>query len=184
MATQDEQEYLAVRVDEEERIRRELELTEMRLRAASAAASPEADAIKEVARQINGHSGLVPEVVQEATAVMVMGVKIPRRVVWIKLPEPYSELQLKVWLNFPRRFREELSEATTEDGIRAVLMKIVLEHNGWLDEDDAGDESTLPQPSSPEFWSRISDEVFAVFMLILKREIDNIPNFARSIASN
>jgi hypothetical protein len=54
-----------------------------------------------------------------------------------------------------------------------ALRKIVLEHNGWIDEDG----QPLPIADSDEFWERIPDVLLSVLIAIVGNEI------AKTVAS-
>jgi len=82
---------------------------------------------------------------------------------WVTLPPPYGDtdppMKVRIWVNYPNRFADDLVNGD-EDAIYEVLSKIVLEHNGWLDEDGKplpalarGDAEVMRR-----FWQAIPNE--------------------------
>jgi hypothetical protein len=90
------------------------------------------------------------------------GPRIPRREEWLELPEEYAGFKVLVWVNYPRRLNDELSSGDQER-IKAALLKVVLAHNDWCDEDGA----PLPRASDEGFWEAIPDELAASIIVLL-----------------
>lgn len=103
-------------------------------------------------------------------------VQIPRREVWIDLPEEYAGLRVKVWVNFPRALLLEL-QSSDNDRLAAALGKIVLEHNDWADSDGVA----LPEPANAAFWQLIPDELAGVILVLLNQELGRLPNSLRAM---
>lgn len=90
------------------------------------------------------------------------GSRIANRTVWLDLAEPFDNLQIKAWLDYPREVAVLWTpidgETTAERGRRTILAsrETFLEHRGrdngepWEDED-----GVLPPPTEQEFWERI-----------------------------
>lgn len=84
------------------------------------------------------------------------GKRIANRTPWIDLPEPFDNLRVRVWLDYPQEVADLLSPPPDEtpeqasERITRFLKEVILQHDGW--EDDAG---VLPQPDTDEFWERI-----------------------------
>src|SRR4051812_40815396 len=75
-----------------------------------------------------------------------------QRVEWLDLPadSEYAEFKVKAWTNYPQRLMTELGSNEPER-VRPALQKIVLEHNGWIDQEG----EPYPLASSPDFWEAI-----------------------------
>lgn len=88
------------------------------------------------------------------------GPKMPKRYAWIDIPE-YEGFRAKVWLNYPDEWlKKEMAAAKDADRQQwQPLKRIVLEHNGWTDE-----EGPLPDPSEDAFWERIPNELLAFIL--------------------
>jgi hypothetical protein len=106
----------------------------------------------------------------------VNGPRIPRRAAWFTLPDEYGEteppMQAKLWVSYPHRLMDDIRSGDPELQLPA-LRKIVLEHNGWIDEDG----QPLPIADSDEFWERIPDVLLSVLIAIVGNEI------AKTVAS-
>jgi hypothetical protein len=114
---------------------------------------------------------------------------VPRRTAWVPeenddrpearaFAEAYPGMRVRLWINYPKRLQAEISPAGVEDAdererrAREALKKIVLEHNGWADEDGAA----LPPPSDDGFWETIPDELAAGLVLLVLRAPSRLPN--------
>ena len=67
---------------------------------------------------------------------------------WVDLPaDSYPGFRVRIRSNFPQRLANEIASG---DAVRAVtaLRSIVLEHNGWCDEDG----EPLPLATDEGFW--------------------------------
>ncbi len=103
-----------------------------------------------------------------APAALPVGPQIPRREAWLDVPE-YPGFKLKLWLNYPRRLLDTLSEGD-EAAKRDALLRIVLEHNGWRDEEG----QPYPLASSPEFYAAIPTELAIVVVLLAVDEVTTV----------
>ena len=99
------------------------------------------------------------------------GPRIPRREVWIDFPPEYPGFRVKVWLNFPARMLDDLRSGDV-DRMRKTLFKVVLEHNGWVDEDG----EPYPPPTDEDFWTTIPTEVGVTIIALINIEVTKLPN--------
>lgn len=99
------------------------------------------------------------------------GPRVPRREQWVELPAPYAELRIKVHVNYPGRLTGEL-ESGDLARIRAAMVAIVTEHNGWLDEDGA----PYPPASDLTFWEVLPPELLGVIVAVATSEAGRLPN--------
>lgn len=114
----------------------------------------------------------------------------PRIERWVDVPD-YPGYQVKLWVNYPRHLRtmltaEDLEAAEGLEGqqleayaaelkakLEGVLAAIVLEHNGWPDEEGM----TLPSPQTPGFWDLLPDQHLANIVMSLARDAPaQLPN--------
>lgn len=85
------------------------------------------------------------------------GKRIANRTPWIDLPEPFDNLRVRIWLDYPQEIADFLTKPETETQEQAnqrvmeFLKSVILQHDGWEDDDGA----VLPQPDTDEFWERI-----------------------------
>lgn len=114
--------------------------------------------------------------------------RIQRREVWVDLPAEYAGFKVRIWVNPPSRLwadiitpqdpdetpesAKELTEQVKEDKRLAALKRIVLEHNGWVDYDG----EVYPATNTKEFWDDIPDELAAVLLTVIQREMAKLPN--------
>ena len=106
------------------------------------------------------------------------GPRMPRRTLWVDLPEKapdgsdaYPGFKVRVWVNFPARFAEQLKVGTAEEKA-AVLRRIVLEHNGWCD-----DEGTPFAPADdPAFYEQIPTELAVLIVVAIQEAMVRFPN--------
>lgn len=93
------------------------------------------------------------------------GKRIANRTPWLDLPDPYDNLRVRVWLDYPQEVAELLTappanadgtpgETPDEQSARIMefLKAVILQHDGWEMDDGEG---PLPQPDSDDFWRRI-----------------------------
>ena len=78
----------------------------------------------------------------------------PRLTRWLDLPGEYGEAGYRalVWINYPSGLRDAL-KGDDSDARKAAITAIVLEHNGWPDDDG----NILPPVGDPLFWERCDD---------------------------
>lgn len=92
------------------------------------------------------------------------GKRIANRTPWLDLPEPFDNLQIRAWLDYPQEIAEYWTAPgpkadgtpgeTPEEASARILeacKNVFLEHDGWED-----DDGPLPGPDTDEFWQRIS----------------------------
>lgn len=111
----------------------------------------------------------------------------PRIVRWVDVDD-YPGYRVKLWINHPRGLREAFSPPTgiedldgealqsyvaeRKDQLEAALAAIVLEHNGWPDEDG----NVLPQPPDPTLWDRMDQHLANVVMALAFQAPSRLPN--------
>lgn len=102
--------------------------------------------------------------------VATAGPRLPRREEWLDLPEDaYPGFKVKVWVNYPRRFNDDLTSRDSAR-MRAMLMQVILEHNGWCDSDGV----PLAQPGEPKFWDDVPDELAAAVIVLLQEQVGKL----------
>lgn len=106
------------------------------------------------------------------------GPRMPRRTLWLNLPETapdgseaYPGFKVRVWVNFPARLAEDLKTGT-EDEKAAVLRRIVLEHNGWCDDEG----NPFPPAGDPEFYRAIPTELAVLVVVAIQEGMSSFPN--------
>lgn len=134
---------------------------------------------------------------QLPATVVVAGPRLPRRETWVNLPGDYDGFRFKLWVNAPKRLWNAVfaAAATAEDEIQpddtpamvqtkadrlkaradaasAALQQIVLEHNGWLD--DQG--QPFSPASEPAFWDEIPNELAGLVLASAALEQGKLPN--------
>jgi hypothetical protein len=97
------------------------------------------------------------------------GPRIPRREAWMDLPEEYAGFRFRGWSNFPSRLGSEIRSGDQER-IRAALLQIVLEHNGWCDSDG----TPLPPAHDPAFWDAVPDELAIAVITLLTVDVGKL----------
>ncbi len=97
--------------------------------------------------------------------------RIQRREKWLELPDVYAEFKVKVWVNAPAKLWSNIL-SNDEIVARDAAMKIVLEHNGWLD--FAGEP--YPSADDPAFWDEIPTELGACILAATRKAIQDLPN--------
>lgn len=96
-----------------------------------------------------------------------------RRESWVEIPEEFGEgMHFRMWLSYPTGYRAELLGAeTTEARKLQILHEVILEHNGWCDEQG----QPYPPAESDAFWRVISEELGGVLIALLIDEPSNAP---------
>lgn len=102
------------------------------------------------------------------------GPRAPRREVEV-LIEGYPGFAAWVWANYPQRLRDDLTSADGER-IRAALLRLVVEHNGWCDEEG----TPYPPASDPAFWDAIPTELSLLLGRAIREAPSVYPNFLAS----
>lgn len=97
--------------------------------------------------------------------------RIKRREGWADFPEEYEGFKVKLWLNFPSGLLDDLRSGE-QARAETALRRIVLEHNGWCDEEG------MPYPAAgdPGFWEAIPTEVAAIVMALIQMKATELPN--------
>lgn len=108
---------------------------------------------------------LTPRVNGGAEPGDTRGKRIANRTPWLDLPEPYDNLKVRVWLDYPQEIAELLTAPgpkpdgspgeTPEEAserIMEFLKGVILQHDGW---DMGDDEGALQSPDTDDFWRRI-----------------------------
>lgn len=116
----------------------------------------------------------------------LMGPRIPRQALeeWLDLPEPYQGFRIRAWLGYQQRLFTSIPAVTAEDAdeqraqletakaqLRAALKQILLEHNGWQD-----DEGELPQPHDDAFYERCPANLFNTTLALVRQAAETPPN--------
>ena len=108
--------------------------------------------------------------------------RAPRRTAWVDMPDEYQvddegkpvaegqRMRFRMWLNFPQRILTEIQSGDQERS-GAALRQIVLEHNGWWENDEP-----LPPADDPDFWQAISTNLAVAMLAVIGRESAKIPN--------
>jgi hypothetical protein len=117
-----------------------------------------------------------PEIVTNGTAgAAASGPRVRRREVWAELPteaaDSYPDFRVKLWANFRRSLLEEITSGDN-DRVSVALHQIVLEHNGWCDEDG----EPYPPASDAAFWDAIPTELASLIIIAIQREATRLPN--------
>lgn len=104
----------------------------------------------------------------------------PRVERWVDVPD-YPGYRVRLWVNYPRALKsafvpldpdeiealegDELDAFVAErkGRVEEALAAIVLEHNGWPDEEG----NALPPPQTPGFWDDLPDQHLANVVLLL-----------------
>ena len=126
----------------------------------------------------NGVVVLPGDVTAHAGAPAAAGPRMPRRTLWVDLPErtpegeeAYPGFKVRVWVNFPSRFAEQLKTGNEEEKSE-VLRKIVVEHNGWCDEEG----TPFPAATDPEFYRQIPTELAVLIVVAIQEAMVRFPN--------
>lgn len=115
------------------------------------------------------------------------GPRIPRQALeeWLDLPAPYEGFRIRAWVGYPQRLFTDLpaidpdaDEATqavqarqAQDHLRDVLKRVLLEHNGWQD-----DDGELPQPTTDAFYDRCPTHLFNTALAVVRQAATTPPN--------
>jgi hypothetical protein len=89
---------------------------------------------------------------------VVDGPRVKRREEWVELPEPYAGFRFRLHVNASTR--TWMRVAAGGDDAEAALRSLVLEHNGWCDEDGV----PYPPASEAAFWEAIPTELAALVL--------------------
>lgn len=100
------------------------------------------------------------------------GPRIPKREVWVDLPDAYPGFRFRAWVNAPKRIVEMLSPEHGETGVRSMLKQCITQHNGWVDYD--GQE--YAQPTEDAFWDEIPTELATLVIALYQEEVFKLPN--------
>lgn len=95
---------------------------------------------------------------QEPTPIQRPGPRMPgRKTVTLTMPGDYGDagFKLKIWANYPHALANDISSGD-DDRQAAALSQIILEHNGWCDEDGVAVPQLHPAPMS----AREGDDAF------------------------
>lgn len=115
--------------------------------------------------------------------VIPAGPRAMRRERWIDLPSDgdYAGFKFRVWVNHPTQLMIDVmgdkTEGETDTDVEArrtrALGRMILEHNGWRDEDD----KPYPPANEPDrFWAAIPTELAASMMALIRAEVGKLPN--------
>jgi hypothetical protein len=122
--------------------------------------------------EANGHQAM-PSPNPEPTPIRT-GPRMPgRRTQTISMLEPYQAFRLTIWVNYPHRLANMISGGD-EDQTAEALSQIVLEHNGWCDEDGEPIPQLKPAPMSARPGSEayaIAKEAFLAFWDAIPQEL-------------
>lgn len=101
------------------------------------------------------------------------GTMIPMNEEWIRLPAPYDNMLLLMWVDFPRQLARKVDSREEQEILRAAR-RIVLGHNSWEDED-----GILPDPGTDEFWDRLAPRILVHVIRCIIRVMIKLPNSPR-----
>lgn len=91
---------------------------------------------------------------------------------WVTLPDPYEDMRIRLWINYPNRLNDDLASGD-DDLIYGALAQIVLEHNDWHDED--GDPLPVLSRGNVDqmrkFWRTIPNECAQVISTLIGTEV-------------
>lgn len=120
---------------------------------------------------VSDHPSAVPSGADPAPVTgMVSGPRLPRREVWLDLPqEAYPGFKIKVWVNYPRKLNDELS-SRDQARMQSALRQMVVEHNNWCDSEGA----PFPVANSDAFWEALPDELAAAIIVLLSAEVGKL----------
>jgi hypothetical protein len=105
----------------------------------------------------------------------VEGPRVRRREEWVELPEPYAGFRFRLHVNASTRTWMRVAQGG--DDAEAALRSLVLEHNGWCDEDGV----PYPPASEAAFWAEIPTELAA---LVLKASQVEMGKLGSSLGSS
>jgi hypothetical protein len=108
----------------------------------------------------------------------VAGPRMPKRTLWVDLPETtpdgdvaYPGFKVRVWVNFPARFAEQLKTGTEEEKA-GVLRRIIVEHNGWCDDEG----HPFPAADDPAFYQELPQELASLILYSIVEAMNRFPN--------
>jgi hypothetical protein len=132
-----------------------------------------------------------------------LGMLVPDRIEWVKMPGTYGQAgwEVRMWVNFRRKYSDQLGSNDTET-IRKALGKIIQRHNGWVYEHEIQEQARdehgelmfeedqtpimvdtgrtevreYPPTSSPEFWELIPDELLSSIIVVIHQKTQELPN--------
>jgi hypothetical protein len=112
----------------------------------------------------------------------IEGPRVRRREEWVALPEPYQGFRFRLHVNASTR--TWMRVAAGGDDAEAALRSLVLEHNGWCDEEGA----PYPPATEAAFWEEIPTELAALVLKASQVEMGKLgsslgPSGLRSAAS-
>lgn len=108
---------------------------------------------------------------QPAVPVMISaGTAIPRTEEWMALPEPYSNMLVLLWVDFPPKLAKQI-DSRDQNQVMAAAKRIVIGHNSWADED-----GMLPHPGTDEFWERLAPRLQIHVIRSILRGMIRLPN--------
>lgn len=120
------------------------------------------------------------------------GKRIANRTPWLDLPEPFDNLKVRVWLDYPKEVADQWGgkrEGESDEDVNARITEackaVFLEHDGWEDgregtvNRDTGEiYGPLPQPDTDEFWERIPNQLAKVTLERFFAELAGNPTSA------
>lgn len=116
----------------------------------------------------NGQAG-------EAMAVQPVGPRLPRDEEWWDV-EGVPGFAVRLWANFPTAlWRQAIGVAVTTDQQREAMRQIVLEHNGWLDEDG----EPYPAADAAEFYDTIPNRLLLHLVRTIQTAQGTLPDFQK-----
>lgn len=108
------------------------------------------------------------------------GKRIANRTPWLDLPEPFDNLKVRVWLDYPKEVADQWGgkrEGESDEDVNARITEackaVFLEHDGWEDE-----QGLLPSPDTDEFWERIPNQLAKVTLERFFAELAGNPTSA------
>ena len=125
----------------------------------------------------------IVELVNNGTPVppaplLASGPKMPKRIRWVDLPthdssgeEAYPGFKARLWVNFPASLLQEIRSGE-HLRVKAALSKIVLEHNGWCDEEG----EPFPPAGDDTFWEAVPTELATIVIVMIQTESIKLPN--------
>lgn len=114
--------------------------------------------------------GLVVRQPREEYSSTGRGTLIPRNEEWMRLPEPYENMLLLMWVDFPKRLARAIDSRQEQEVLQAAK-RIILGHNSWED-----DEGILPDPGKDEFWERLAPRITVQVIRSIIRVMIKLPN--------
>jgi hypothetical protein len=110
------------------------------------------------------------------------GNRIANRTPWVRLDDPYDNLEVRVWLDYPQWVadlwldpqKDETTEQFTARRMEACK-NVFMDHRGedggpWED-----DDGILPTPDNDDFWQRIPNQLAAAMIRAFGDELRGNP---------